>query len=110
MRTLRTTRSAQVLEAQVIVIGALLSSLARLTHRRCRQTYLCVHGLSRERERETERETARVCVLERVLMLARLGLTQLATDPADGLGRDRTPGFVMKAVRFWAWQRIAEKL
>jgi hypothetical protein len=37
MRTRRTTRRAQVLEAHAVVIGALLSALARLIHRRCRQ-------------------------------------------------------------------------
>jgi hypothetical protein len=37
MHTRRTTRRAQVLEAHVVVIGALLSALARLIHRRCRQ-------------------------------------------------------------------------
>ena len=33
----RATRRAQVLEAHAVVIGALLSALARLIHRRCRQ-------------------------------------------------------------------------
>jgi hypothetical protein len=40
MHTRRTTRRAQVLEAHVVVIGALLSALARLIHRRCRQMRL----------------------------------------------------------------------
>ncbi len=40
MRTHRTTRRAQVLEAHAVVIGALLSALARLIHRRCRQMRL----------------------------------------------------------------------
>jgi hypothetical protein len=40
MRTRRTTRRAQVLEAHVVVIGSLLSALARLIHRRCRQLRL----------------------------------------------------------------------
>ena len=40
MRTRRTTRRAQVLEAHAVVIGALLSALARLIHRRCRQMRL----------------------------------------------------------------------
>ena len=35
MRTRRTTRRAQVLEAHAVVIGALLSALARLILRRC---------------------------------------------------------------------------
>ncbi len=37
VRTRRTTRRAQVLQAQAIVIGALLSALAPLVHRRCHQ-------------------------------------------------------------------------
>ncbi len=36
----RTTRRAQLLEAHAVVIGALLSALARLIHRRCRQMRL----------------------------------------------------------------------
>ena len=40
MRTRRMTRRAQVLEAHAVVIGALLSALARLIHRRCRQMRL----------------------------------------------------------------------
>ena len=40
MRTRRTTRRAQVLEAHAVVLGALLSALARLIHRRCRQMRL----------------------------------------------------------------------
>jgi hypothetical protein len=37
MRTRRKTHHAQVLEAHAVVIGALLSALARLIHRCCRQ-------------------------------------------------------------------------
>jgi hypothetical protein len=40
MRTRLTTRRAQVLEAHAVVIGALVSALARLIHRRCRQMRL----------------------------------------------------------------------
>ena len=40
MRTRRTTRRAQVLKAHAVVIGALLSALARPIHRQCRQMRL----------------------------------------------------------------------
>jgi hypothetical protein len=40
VHTRRTTRRAQVLKAHAVVIGALLSALARLMHRRCRQRRL----------------------------------------------------------------------
>ena len=40
MRTRCATRRAQVLEAHAVAIGALLSVLARLIHRRCRQMRL----------------------------------------------------------------------
>ena len=40
MRTRRSTRRAQVLEVHAVVIGALLSALARLIHRRRRQMRL----------------------------------------------------------------------
>ena len=45
MRTRRTTRRAQVLEAHAVVLGALLSAIARLIHRRCCQMRL-VAGLA----------------------------------------------------------------
>jgi hypothetical protein len=45
MRTRRTTRRAQVTQAHAVVIGALLSALFRLIHRRCPATggWPCLH-------------------------------------------------------------------
>jgi len=51
MRTRRRTRRAQVVEAHVVVIGALLSALTRLILRRCRFTH--TDGISQERHTKT---------------------------------------------------------
>ena len=84
MRTRRTTRRAQVLEAHAVVIGALLSALARLIHRRCRQMRLaagpaCIRRVS-PRAHTIPHTTAHTGTCSGAHTCARLPMSTCATS------------------------------
>ena len=84
MRTRRTTRRAQVLEAHAVVIGALLSALARLIHWRCRQMRLaagpaCIRRVS-PRAHTIPHTTAHTGTCSGAHTCARLPMSTCATS------------------------------
>ena len=84
MRTRRTTRRAQVLEAHAVVIGALLSALARLIHQRCRQMRLaagpaCIRRVS-PRAHTIPHSTAHTGTCSGAHTCARLPMSTCATS------------------------------
>ena len=94
MRTRRTTRRAQVLEAHAVVIGALLSALARLIHRRCRQMRLaagpaCIRRVS-PRAHTIPHSTAHTGTCSGAHTCARLPMSTCATSHTHTAPHTRT--------------------